>query len=226
MAVQTPLAAPGKQSSIASCFNGVQAEFMKTLVQNLIDLRNFVDALSAAKGLRHFQVSAPAAADDDVVHAALAGTAAVTFPGPIVSPDVPRNLSLVMGSGYDGGTVTVTGTDVFNNVLTESFVGASGVTRTGSKIFKTVTGIVKAAVGVNAATVKVGTGDKLGVTAALSAAVGILLVDGVAEAATIDATNGSFLPGTHLADGARVFDFLSTASALALSTPNTIGVTL
>lgn len=140
------------------------------------------------------------------VVAATAGTAANALV--LVDPMTAlaggaRNIVATFGAGWDGGTVTVTGTGQFDEVVSEQFVGVvGGNTVTGTKLFKTVTSAVKSAVGINAATVTIGTGDKVGLNKRLVDAVGgVLLCDGTIEAATLDkgavsqSTNG-FTPTT------------------------------
>ena len=78
-----------------------------------------------------------------IAAAALAGTA-----------DVPRN---VVAAWTGTAVLTVTGTDVFGNVLVES--SASGTSFTGAKAFKTVTNI---SVSANVTSLTVGTGVVLG----------------------------------------------------------------
>lgn len=107
------------------------------------------------------QVLAPAAKGTNNIAVALAANA----PGNFVigaSPDKPRNLRVIMAASWDGGDVTVVGTDQFGQPVSEVFATGSGVTRVGTKIFKTVTSATKAAVGATANTATIGTGDKLG----------------------------------------------------------------
>lgn len=68
--------------------------------------------------------------------------------------DVPRN---VVAAWTATAVLTVTGTDAYGETIVES--SASGTTFTGSKAFKTVTGI---AVSANVTALTVGTGVKLG----------------------------------------------------------------
>ena len=96
------------------------------------------------------------------VHAAYAGNAADNnFPGPITSPGVstPRNVEIDFGAGYDGGNVTVTGT-LKGVAVVEVITAAAGQTVKGVRVFDTITAITKAAVGANAATATVLTGNK------------------------------------------------------------------
>lgn len=148
-------------------------------------------------------LGAPAAAGANAIHAAVAATvAAGDITTGFTNPDVPRNMSLVFALNWDGGNIIATGTDQYDNPITETFTGASNVTRTGTKIFKTVTKLTKTATGVQAVNVTIGTGVKLGIVANFTGT-GIEFADGVAEAAsawdaTLDAVTATTAPnGTH-----------------------------
>jgi hypothetical protein len=129
----------------------------------------------------------PAAKSATAVHAAVAGNAVANlFPGPITNPVTPRNLSAVAASSYDGGALTIVGTNQFDAAQTEVITPSAGSTVYGTKVFKTVTSITKAAVGANAAAVSVGTGDKIGVGYNVANSTGLMFVGGVLEAVTVD----------------------------------------
>ena len=88
--------------------------------------------------------AAPIAKAVDNVHAAFAGNdAANIFPGPITDPDMPRSLYATFGAGYDGGDLTVDGTDIDDNVIQEVLATNPGGDTKGVKCFKTVTQIAK-----------------------------------------------------------------------------------
>lgn len=160
---------------------------------------------------RVIQLTTPAAKSTTNVHAAIRGdtSIAVVTTG-LTSPDVPRNLRVTFGAThYDGGNVTVVGTDQFDAAATETFTATPGSTIVGVKIFKTVTSTVHALLGTDsdaANTYSVGTGDKLAVPLKLTDSVGLLFVDGVGEAVTWDATLMALTPttapnGTHVYKG-------------------------
>jgi hypothetical protein len=94
------------------------------------------------------------------VHAAVVESAANAFPGPFLSLDVPRNLVVVFAAGWQGGNVTVVGTDAYDQPVSEVFATSPGNTVTGLKIFKTVTEASKAAVAGAADTAFIGTGTR------------------------------------------------------------------
>ena len=128
----------------------------------------------------------PAAKSATAVHASLLATAANLFPGPITNPAAARNLSAVAAAGYDGGALTVVGTNQFDAAQTEVITPVAASTVYGTKIWKTVTSITKAAIGVAAAGVSVGTGDKIGVVYNVANSTGLMYVGGVLEAVTVD----------------------------------------
>lgn len=178
-------------------------------------------------------LGAPITADDDGVCASQAGTAstAMTINGALTSGgvatfDVPRN---VVGAWTNTATLTVTGTDVYGNVVKET--SGSGTSMAGKKAFKTITSVVPSA---NITGATVGTGDVLGLPVFLPGTAYILkelqdgaaatagtTVAGVSTAAT--ATTGD-VRGTYdpnaACDGAKVFDLI-----IALGDPDYKGVT-
>lgn len=96
--------------------------------------------------------------------------AAATVSSFSAQPDVPRNLVLTPDGttgDVEAGTITITGTNIFNATITEDFaVSANQSTATtGSKAFKTVTSVAFPAnieSGGFAAHWSLGTGSKLG----------------------------------------------------------------
>lgn len=138
-----------------------------------------------------------AAKSATAVHASVAGNAAANlFPGPITNPASPRNVTAVAAASYDGGSLTIVGTDQFDRPQTEVIAAVAASTVLGTKIFKTITSITKAAVGADAAGVSVGTGDKIGVPYNIANNVGHAYVGTTIEAATIDSTVDGFTPTT------------------------------
>jgi hypothetical protein len=162
-----------------------------------------VQAVSIAGGL------APAAASNTAVHAGYAGNSANNnFPGPFTSPDYPRTASVTSGAGYDGGAVTLTGTDQFDVAQTEAInPPGGGGTQNGVKVFKTITAAVKAAVGANPATASIGTGNALGLPKRITIGAGLLSVSGKDTAgSTWSSAVHSVQPdGAVLPNGARTY---------------------
>jgi len=144
-------------------------------------------------------LGAPDLADIDVIHAAILATDAGSPYNADAQPDVPRNLTVDFAATWDGGKITVTGTDQFDVVVSEDFLVPGGLPAqvVGVKVFKTIValGIAKETVGSNAVAATVGTGNKLGITPA-TAVKGMLTVDGVADAGTWDGTYSAVTPAT------------------------------
>ena len=142
-------------------------------------------------------LGAPVAPDTAGVHAAFAGNdALLAFPGPFVNPDVPRSLDFDFGLGYDGGDITVVGTDYLNAALTVVITAVPNAIVYGEHAFKTVVSASKAAVGANAATVSIGLGGRIGLGANIVGDFGILTADGVAEPGIFSAFYDTVTPDT------------------------------
>jgi len=146
----------------------------------------------------------PAAKSATAVHASVLATAANLFPGPITNPVTPRNLSAVAAATYDGGSLTVVGTDLFDKAQTEVIAAVANTTVYGTKIWKTVTSITKATIGVAAAGVSVGTGDKIGVALNVANSTGLMFVGGAVEAVTVDPATDAWT-ATSVPNGALSF---------------------
>ena len=134
------------------------------------------------------------------VHASVQGDAvgAQTVTTGIVSPVSPRNLRCVFGATWDGGAVTITGTNQFNAAITEVFTGTN-TTIVGVKAFKTVTRFTYPAGGSGTTgtnTLTIGTGDTIGIPFDVVDTVGFCYVGTAIEAATLNATYDTFVPGT------------------------------
>lgn len=154
-------------------------------------------AQSGASFSKVFVVLMPALADVAAVRAAYPANGANTFSGPFVNPDVPRNATVGYATGWDGGDVTVTGTDQFNVSISEVFPSAPGTVVTGAKIFKTVTGATKTTIGATTNTASIGVDSKLGIVGRLADTFNAMLfVDNIAQGATLDATYNGFIPAT------------------------------
>lgn len=179
-------------------------------------------------------LGAPITADADGVSASQSVTVGTTplalingalASGGVATFDVPRN---VVAAWTGTAVLTVTGTDVYGNVVKES--SASGTSLAGKKAFKTITSVSFSA-DVTGATV--GTGDVFGLPVFLPGTAYVLkeledgatasagtVVAGVSTAAT--ATTGD-VRGTYdpnsAANGTKVFDLI-----VALGDPDYKGV--
>lgn len=189
-----------------------------TVVKDTLDLKedvtNLGDVLPTPIPLlpgtftRVFSVLTPAPSDNAGVHALYAATGAVTFPGPITPPEDPRSLRVSYDSGWDGGAVTIIGTNQFDEAISEVFDSLPGTVVEGSKAFKTVTSITKAAVGTTGSA-SVGWGDKLGIYGKLSDSFNAqLFANNVACGAVLDPTYHTFLPEI-LPDGSTNYTLIA-----------------
>lgn len=98
-----------------------------------------------------------------------------TFAG-LVNPDMPRSLDIIFGAGWDGGNVTVVGTDQFDAAVTEVVVAVANSTVLGIKTFKTITSATKASVGASAAVAQLLCGTRIGIPARLTDTQALLVV--------------------------------------------------
>jgi hypothetical protein len=154
-----------------------------------------------AQGLAMFFIQ-DLAATAVAVHAAVREDAvAAAFTGTITSPAFPRSLSVNFASGWQGGNISVVGTDQFGRAVTETIVASAGNTVQGTKIFATVASATKGAAAGTSDTATLQTGTLIGIPVPLLGAWGIGLVDGVAELFTWDATYHGFTPGTTAPNG-------------------------
>ena len=132
---------------------------------------------------------------DDVLSATALTSAAQTITTDITNPDFPRGLSIKGNAGGNAGDVVITGTNIWDKVITETIAlnGASEVQ--GSKAFKTVTSILlPAETHAGTDTVSVGINDKLGLQSIPAVAyVENTYVDGTLEATAATVTRSATL---------------------------------
>jgi hypothetical protein len=131
--------------------------------------------------------------------AADGGQAYTTYTTGITSPAVPRCVSVTAGAAYDGGNITITGTNQFGAAISEVIIPTQSQKTLGVKAFKTVTSIRKAAVGTGSHatnTLSVGWDNVIGIVATPVSAAATLTLAGVPEAVTIDLTNKTWKPTT------------------------------
>lgn len=150
-----------------------------------------------------------------VVHANVYGDASptsgkVTVSTGLTNPTFARNISCTFGADWDGGDVTIIGTDQFGAAQTEVVTANPGNAVYGGKVFKTVTSFTYpgGGTGTHATNVvSVGTGDKLGCTKKLANSQVTVRIAGVVDASTVDVTNSAFTPSAgNLADGAKDYE--------------------
>lgn len=86
----------------------------------------------------------------------------------LAAPDVPRNI-IATWNATTSGSLKLTGTDISGAAITENLTVSSGTTAASTKAFKSVTRIdADLTTGQTAKTVKVGTGNLLGLNSKLS----------------------------------------------------------
>ncbi len=139
----------------------------------------------SGNSVRLSTIAAAESSDDDQLTTATPANnttnISLTSSGFLAQPDVPRTL-LVTPSGSATGTLEFTGTDISGGAITETltFAGASAVAST--KAFKTVSGVAGNFTQETARTLKIGTGNLLGMNVRLATnTVFMAAVNGVRE---------------------------------------------
>lgn len=90
-------------------------------------------------------------------HAAYAGNqASASFPGPFTNPTHAQRACVRFNASWDGGDVTLTGTDEAGAALVVTVGAVANATIVTEEYFATITAATKGAVGVNAATASIG----------------------------------------------------------------------
>lgn len=130
-----------------------------------------------------YSLGTPIAADDDRIVVIGNGTMKVGDYTLSAQPDVPRNVTVThtsVGTTDTLGTITVTGTDVNDEVISEEITPVADSAVSGLKAFKTITAVtgdgwVIDGVEATADTVIVGVGDALGLPVVIALATSILM---------------------------------------------------
>lgn len=149
---------------------------------------------------------------DDTHLAVFADDAAAAFPGPFTNPDVPRTIVASFEAAWDGGDITIHGTNQFAAVTSEVLVANPGGTTVSLNAYATITAAEKNVVpGLVHKYVKLGRGDALGIPATTSGSIGILAVTGVTEAATFNSTYNTVLASVSTPNGARTYSVFVNA---------------
>lgn len=145
------------------------------------------------------QVTNPQASDGVSINATgiAANQASPVMGGVFLSPDVPRGVRIPFPIGWDGGGITVGGTDQFGAVISELLAPNPGGFTDSNHVYATVTSASKALVGATSGVATVGFGMRLGIIAKLANAAVIVLADNAPEGAIIDTVNNSFVPTTQ-----------------------------
>jgi len=159
-----------------------------------------------------FVFLAPPAADLGGVYAGQLASDPNVFTGLITNPTTPRNLTATFGAGWDGGDITVVGTDQFDAAIIEVFTAAPLTTAVGVKVFKTVTSISKGILGTTGSA-SLGVGNKIGIVGRLlNTTSALLFVDNVTEGATLDDAYEAFTPLSSLPDGVFNYSLLANVT--------------
>lgn len=151
--------------------------------------------------------------------AAITGSTSGTFVPLQVQADYPRTPLVTLtcaSSTITAGTVDLTGTDQFGNSITEaiSLLGTSGVTRAGTKIFKTITaGTITTANtgGQGTALATITLGVAIGTTAGQVARFGLgYKIGAVGDVKTVTFINNGTVTG--MTSGTGVTNFINATS--------------
>jgi len=162
----------------------------------------------------------PAAPDDDAILSEVNLTN-TTFT-PDHQPDVARCIVVTITDttpSITEGTVTISGTDINGDNLTVAIDCSSGAgDYVTAKAFASITSIVASDFatlgGSGDETIKVGTTNVFGLPYTPRNNVGIVFVDGVSKACTIDYTNATVTPSTE-ADGSSAYIVMYSVEASA-----------
>jgi len=114
-------------------------------------------------------------------------------------PDVPRNITITVtdaNASIDAGTVTVTGTDISGNPVSEVMTMPANLTKTGTKTFKKITSVVVASLHGQEAgdTIVVGIGANAQLTIGATHLVSAVITGGAGTSGPytiIDGTSGT-----------------------------------
>ena len=132
----------------------------------------------------------------------------------LVNPDVLRSVSVDFPSAWDGGNITITGTDTVG-VQTEVVTSTPGQTIDTTKAFLTLTSITKSAVGASSQTCGIGRGRGLGLPTGRKRIVtndGILQLNGSTSTYTLITSVAGGDPCVRpftLPNGSRIYSFLA-----------------
>lgn len=126
----------------------------------------------------HVQWANPAAADADAIGLWHLTDAAQTITAGLVNPDYPRALAVVGSVAGITGDVTITGTNMAGETITETLALNGTTAKAGTKAFKTVTKVVLP-VQTNAGTKQVETATAAGTVTTAGRAKCVITADGM-----------------------------------------------
>ncbi len=155
------------------------------------------DAPTVGLVAKLFVVVDAAAVTTDTVHALIDTTSLAATTTGFTNPAVPRNIVVTKAASWDGGTVTVTGTDQYDRAVSEVFPALGAGAEQGAKIFKTVTSCQHSIALAGGNGYSLGMGKIFGVVGKLTSTTQYTFTkDATAEAATLNLTYDSFEPTT------------------------------
>ena len=164
---------------------------------------------------RLYNLGAPALADDDLIVTSTnmkVGEYTVA-----AQPDIPRNITVTVTAGATAdtlGTIEITGTNYNDEEISEVITPVAGSAIAGTKAFKTVTTVVGAGWAIDEVegtndTIKVGTGNELGLPLVLDSATEIMMgILGTEIASTTNPTvsNPVTLEGTTIDISSKIYN--------------------
>lgn len=167
------------------------------------------ETLSDVQGdLAWFEL-APEAATADAIYSGLAGNDTENAFTPTGQPDVPRSLTITFAADWDGGDITIHGTDQFEFPISHTEPSDPGSVTETSAVFKVVTLITKSAVGADPAEVDIGYGNShIGIEQQVTTTDPEdcqLLVDGTATPVTAVFRSSSSFRSGSAPDGSKVY---------------------
>ena len=198
--------------------------YRASLGTELADLQTRMDNIQTQVITKLYSLGTPIAADDDRIVVIGNGTMKVGDYTLSAQPDVPRNVTVThdsVGTTDTLGTITVTGTDVNDEVISEEITPVADSAVSGLKAFKTITTVTGAGwvvdeVEETADTVIVGVGDALGLPVVIALETSILMgfvgvapiVPVVLANAAISNCTANLTTGTY--DGTKVVSVFIT----------------
>lgn len=126
----------------------------------------------------------------------------------LTNPNIPYNFFVSFTTGWDGGNVTVVGTNQYDAATTEIIVAVPNTQVAGVKIFKTISSVTKGTVGASAtATATVTTGNMMGIIDKIADVYGYAIMNDDGDGGDPRAMATSFAEGVPAVD--QVYNAIS-----------------
>lgn len=117
------------------------------------------------------------------------------------NPNIPYSFFVNFGAGWDGGNITIVGTNQYDAATTEIIPSTPNTQVSGVKIFKTISSVTKGAVGASGtATATVQTGDKLGIIDKIADVFGYTVMNDDGDGADPRTIATQYFEGTSMVD--------------------------